>query len=132
MAESRLNTLVQLGLSVLNQGGVSHLLGLGGPPRVAFGVVPSIGVLSTGSGKGCCLLGLGDCLGTGGRRWLQLGVLPQEESSVAGCVEVTEVFAPIGGSQSAFKLWWTIVQDDLTGREEVIMTSALLSNGLFL
>ena len=36
MSESQLNPSVQLGLSVLNQGGVSHLLGLGGPPRVAF------------------------------------------------------------------------------------------------
>ena len=39
-------------------------LGAGGPPKVAFGVVPPIGMLSTGSGKGCHLLGLGDCLGT--------------------------------------------------------------------
>ena len=38
-------------------------LGAGGPPEVAFGVVPPIGMLSTGSGKGCHLLGLGDCLG---------------------------------------------------------------------
>ena len=40
-------------------------LGLGRPPRVAFGVAPPIGMLSTGSSKGCHLLGLGDCLGTG-------------------------------------------------------------------
>ena len=53
------------GLSVLKQGGVSCLLGLGGPPRAAFGVVPPIGMLSMGSGKGCHLLGLGDCLGAG-------------------------------------------------------------------
>ena len=37
--------------------------GLDGPPEVAFGVAPPIGMLSMGSGKGCCLLGLGDCLG---------------------------------------------------------------------
>ena len=37
----------------------------GGPPKVAFGVMPPICVLSMGSGKGCHLLGLGDCLGTG-------------------------------------------------------------------
>ena len=36
MSESELNASAQLGLSVLNQGGVSFLLGLGGPPRVAF------------------------------------------------------------------------------------------------
>ena len=38
-------------------------LGLGGPPKAAFGVAMPIGMLSTGSGKGYCLLGLGDCLG---------------------------------------------------------------------
>ena len=37
-------------------------LGAGwGPPRVAFRVVPPMGMLSTGSGEGCHLLGLGDC-----------------------------------------------------------------------
>ena len=39
--------------------------GAGGPPRVAFEVVLPRGILSTGSGEGCHLLGLGDCLGTG-------------------------------------------------------------------
>ena len=39
------------------------LLGAGGSPRVAFEVVPPKGVLSTESGEGCCLLGLGDQLG---------------------------------------------------------------------
>ena len=38
---------------------------LGGLPRVAFRVVPPRGILSIGSGEGCHLLGLGDCLGTG-------------------------------------------------------------------
>ena len=37
----------------------------GGPPRVAFKVVLPKGVLSTESGKGCHLLGIGDCLSTG-------------------------------------------------------------------
>ena len=81
MSESQLNASVQLSLSVLNQGGVSHLLRLGGPPRVAFGVVPSIGVLSTGSAKGCCLLGLGNCLGT------DVG-----EAAVVCCSSMGEVF----------------------------------------
>ena len=63
--ESWLNASAWLGLSFVNQCGISHLLGLGGPPEVAFGVALPIGVLSTGSGKGCCLLGLGDCLGIG-------------------------------------------------------------------
>ena len=61
--ESQLNASAWLGLSAVNQWGISHLLGLDGPPKVAFGVAPSIGMLSMGSGKGCCLLGLGDCLG---------------------------------------------------------------------
>ena len=81
MSESWLNALAWLGLSVLNQGGISHLLGLGGPPRVAFGVVPPIGMLSIGSGEGCHLLGLGDCLGTG------VG-----EVAVVGCSSTGEVF----------------------------------------
>ena len=38
----------------------------------------------------------------------------------------------VGSGQSTFKLWWAGVQGDLTGREEVSLTSALLSNDLFL
>ena len=38
--------------------------GAGGPPGVTFEVVPPKGMLSTGSGEGCHLLGLGDCLDT--------------------------------------------------------------------
>ena len=37
--------------------------GWSSPPKVAFGVAPPIGMLSMGSGKGCHLLSLGDCLG---------------------------------------------------------------------
>ena len=37
----------------------------GGPLKAAFNMVPPRGMLSTGSGEGCNLLGLGDCLGTG-------------------------------------------------------------------
>ena len=84
MPESWLNALAWLGLSVLNQAGSSHFLVLGGPPRVAFGVGLPIGMLSMGSDEGCHLLGLGDCLGAGGGRQLQLVVLPWEKSSVAG------------------------------------------------
>ena len=54
-----------LSLSALFQGRISHCLELGGPSKVAFNVVPPTGMLSTGSGEGCHLLGLGDCLGTG-------------------------------------------------------------------
>ena len=97
MSESRLIASAWLGLSVLNQGEVSYLLGLGGPPRVAFGVVPPIGMLSTGSGKGCHLLGLGDCLGTDVGEAAVVGCsCTWEKSSAAGRVEVTEVFALIG------------------------------------
>ena len=41
------------------------LFGAEGPSVVTLDVVPPRGMLSTGSGEGCCLLGLGDCLGTG-------------------------------------------------------------------
>ena len=63
ISESWLNASAWLGLSVVNQCGISCLLGLGSPHEVVFGVAPPIGVLSMGSGKGCHLLGLGDCLG---------------------------------------------------------------------
>ena len=64
-SESWLNASAWLGLSALYQGGTSCLLELGGLPRVTFVVVLPRGILSTESGKGCCLLGLGDCLGAG-------------------------------------------------------------------
>ena len=64
-------------------GGISPL-GAGGPPRVTFGLVLPIGVLSIGSGKGCHLLGLGDCLGGG------VG-----EAAVVGC-----------SSTGRSLLWW--------------------------
>ena len=38
----------------------------------------------------------------------------------------------VGSSQSAFKLWWAVVQGDLTGREEVGLTSVLLLDDLCL
>ena len=40
-------------------------MGLGGPPSVAVGVALPIGGFPIGSGKGCCLFGLGNCLGIG-------------------------------------------------------------------
>ena len=42
-----------------------HCLELGGPSEVALDMVLPRGMLSTGSWEGCCLLGLGDCSGTG-------------------------------------------------------------------
>ena len=62
---SRLNASEWLCLSILCQGGTSHCLELGGPSEVALDMVLPRGMLSTGSGKGCHLLGLGDCSGTG-------------------------------------------------------------------
>ena len=69
-------------------------LGAGGPPRVAFGVVPPIGMLSIGSGQGCCLLGLIDCtLGIGGG-----------ETAVVGCSSTGEILCgwTSGGSGGVY------------------------------
>ena len=65
---------------------------LDGPPKVAFGVAPPIGVLFTGSGKGCCLLGLGDCLG------ISMG-----GTVAVGCSPMGEVFCgeASGGNEGA-------------------------------
>ena len=64
-SESQLNASVQLCLSTLFQGGTSHHLELGDPSNVVLDVVLPRGMPSMGSGEGCHLLGLGDCLGTG-------------------------------------------------------------------
>ena len=64
MSESQLKASAQLGFSEANQMGVSRLLELDGPSCM----------LPHGSGKGCCLFGHGDHLGTG------LG-----EMAVGGC-----------------------------------------------
>ena len=69
------------GLECFEPGRGLSPLGAGDPPRVAFGVVLPIGMVSTGSGKGCHLLGLGGCLGTG------VG-----EVAVVGCSSMGEVF----------------------------------------
>ena len=65
---SWLNASEQLCFSTLYQGGTSCHLELGGPAVDALDMVPPRGMLSTGSGEGSCLLGLGDCsdAGTGG------------------------------------------------------------------
>ena len=62
---SWLNASEQLHISTLYKVGISHCLELGGPSEVALDVVPPRGVSSTGSGEGCCHLGLGECSGTG-------------------------------------------------------------------
>ena len=73
-SESWLKASVQLGLSEANQMGVSCLLELDGPSCEAFGEVSSIDMSPHGSGEGCHLFGLGDCLGTGLERQLQMAV----------------------------------------------------------
>ena len=82
MSESWLKASAQLGLSEANQMGISHLLELDGPSRVACGEVLSIDVLPHGSGKGCHLFGHEDCLGTG------LG-----EATMDGCSSAGNVLA---------------------------------------
>ena len=68
MLESLRKASAWLGLSGLNQGGVSCFLWLGGLPSIAFGVALPISMLPIGSGKGCHLFSLGGCLvvGVGG------------------------------------------------------------------
>ena len=90
-SESQLNASAWFVLWALYQGGTSHLLELGGPPEVAFGVVPPGGMLSIGSGEGCCLLGLGDCLSVGVGGALKVGC------SSTGEVLCSEVSGGNGG-----------------------------------
>ena len=81
-------------------------LGAGGPPEVAFGVALPIGMLSMRSGKGCHLLGLGDCLGTG------VG-----EMAVVGCSSMGEVLCGnTSGGGCPSRRWYETA-------------SALLNNG---
>ena len=65
MLESWLKASAQLGLSEVNQMGVSHLLELDGPSCGALGEVLPIDKLPHGSGKGCSLFGCRDHLGAG-------------------------------------------------------------------
>ena len=106
--ESGLNASAWLGLSVVNQCGISHLLGLGGPPEVAFGVAPPIGMPSMGSGVCVTFFGLGDCLGIG------VG-----GTVVVGCSSMGEVFCgeASGGDGGAClsKRWYKAVRALLSG-----------------
>ena len=92
----------------MNQCGISHRLELGGPPEVAFGVAPPIGMLFMGSGKECHLLGLGDCLGIG------VGGMV-----VVGCSSVGEVFCgKVSGGDGGVclsKRWYRVVRVILGG-----------------
>ena len=65
MSESLRKVSAWLGFIDLNQGGVSHFLGQGGPTTTAARVALPRGVFPISSGKGCCLFHLGDCLGIG-------------------------------------------------------------------
>ena len=106
--ESWLNAWAWLGLSVVNQCGISCLLGLGSPPEVAFGVATPIGMLSMGSGKGYHLLGLGGCLG------ISMGGMV-----AVGCSSVKEVFCgeASGGNGGVCpsKRWYEVVRVLLNG-----------------
>ena len=75
---------MQLGLSTLFQGGISCHLELGGPSKVIFNVVPPRGMLSTGSGDECCLLGLGDCLDSGAGGVAEVGCSSTGEALAIG------------------------------------------------
>ena len=62
---SWLNASEWLHVSTLYQGRISCNLELGGPSEVALDMVLPRGMSSTGSGEGCCLLGLEECSGAG-------------------------------------------------------------------
>ena len=51
MSESLRKALAQLGFSDLNQGGVSHFLGQGGPPIIAAGVASPMGMFPSALAK---------------------------------------------------------------------------------
>ena len=92
MSESLRKASAQLGFSDLNQGGVSHFLGQGGPPSAAAGVAPPRGVFSIGSGKGCHLFGLGDCLD------VIMGGVAEDGCSSMGGVLVGQMSGGDGGA----------------------------------
>ena len=69
---------------------------LGGPLGVVFNVVPPKGMPLHGIWGGCCLLGLGDCLGTGVEGMAKVGLFfPLGKPSVIGWMGVMEVSAPV-------------------------------------
>ena len=88
-----------------------------------------------GSGKGCCLFGHGDHLGT------DLG-----EAAADGCSSARGVLVGVAdggdegdhpnkmvrGSQILLEGLWSMMQDGLTGRKKVMMTFTFLSYSLFL
>ena len=108
ISESWLHASARLGLSVVNQCGISCLLELDGPPEVAFGVALPIGMLSMGSGKGCHLLGLGDCLG------ISVGGMVVVSCSPVGEVFCGEASRGTGGACLS-KRWYKVVRALLSG-----------------
>ena len=108
MLQSLRKASAWLGLSDLNQGGVSHFLGLEGSPSVAYGVALPIGMLPIGSGKGCCLFSLGDCLGIG-----------MGEAAVGGCSSAGGVLGGGmgGGDRGACpnRRWYEVARAPLSG-----------------
>ena len=93
MSESWLKASAWLGLSEANQMEVSHLLELDGPSCMACGEVSSIDMLPCSSGKGCCLFGHGDHLGTG------LGEAVVDGCSSTGCALAGRADGDDGGDR---------------------------------
>ena len=82
--ESQLNASRWLAVSTLYRGITSHCLELGDPIRVAWDVVPLGGKTSTGSGEGCCYLGLGKSSGPGEGEATGAGTCSEEEAPCDG------------------------------------------------
>ena len=84
MLESWLKASAQLGVSEVNQMGVSHLLELDGPSCMALGEVSSIDMPPCGSGEGCHLFGHGDHFGAGLGEGAMGGCTPTRDALVCG------------------------------------------------
>ena len=78
--ESQLNASLWLCDNALCRGSVPHLFELGGPSGVALDEVPPRGETSTGSGEGCCHLGLGEWSGTGEEGAMGAGTCSKEDA----------------------------------------------------
>ena len=76
--ESWPNASRQLHVNALYRDVISHHLELGGPSGVALDVVLP---RCTGSGEGCCHLGLGEHSGAGGEGFMGAGTCPEGEAS---------------------------------------------------
>ena len=78
--ESWLNASRQLHVNALHRGIISHHFELGGPSEVALDMVPLGGETFTGSGEGCCHLGLDKCLGARGEGAMGVNICSEGEA----------------------------------------------------